>query len=68
MQEAAIAEGITQAGDQYALSVQDVVAGMNDAFEQFYFDRQAIDLSRTSFLKADQAIRDQIKQDYYQAI
>ena len=67
MQEAAIAEGITQAGDQYALSVNEIVAGMNEAFEQFFVDRQAIELSRQSFLKADKAARKKIQQDYYQA-
>ena len=67
MQEAAIAEGITQAGDQYALSVNEIVAGMNQAFEQFYVDRQAIELSRQSFLKADKATRKKIEQDYQQA-
>ena len=42
--KAAIAEGITQAGDQYALNVQDC-CWLNEAFEQFFVDRQAIALS-----------------------
>ena len=67
MQEAAIAESITQAGDQYALSVNDIVAGMNDAYEQFFLDRQAINLSRQSYIRSDKAIRDQIQLDYKQA-
>jgi len=67
MQEAAIAEGVTQAGMQYAMSVSDIVANLNNAYDQYYLDRQAIAASRNSYDKADMVAREQINQDYQQA-
>ena len=67
MQEAAIAEGVTQAGFQYALSVTEIVANLNQAYDQYYLDRQAIAASRNSYEKADMVAREQINQDFQQA-
>ena len=67
MQEAAIAEGVTQAGIQYALSVTDIVSNLNNAYDQYYLDRQSIAASRNSYDKADMATREQINKEFQQA-
>lgn len=66
-QEAAIAEGVTQAGFQYQLSIDEITQNLNQAYETYYLDRKAIAASRNSFDKADMALREQINQDFQQA-
>lgn len=66
-QEAAIAEGVTQAGFQYQLSIDEITQNLNQAYETYALDRAAIAASRNSFDKADMALREQINQDFQQA-
>ena len=67
LQENVIAEGVTRAGYQFAQSINEITQNLEEAYEQFYLDREAITASRKSFLKADELTRQRIYQDYTQA-